>query len=284
MKRDYFHSTKIGKEIKIVSRRHGITEIYRIPNDADELERAKLRHKNKWTPTKATTERRTYVPPKRENKIEVDLADYFYSKLEKNDFFIVNDFSIRLFDSEGDHCYIFDVADQEYKEEIMVAKFYLVENKFDESKLDNDKNILFHTVKKLKGNYKILLILPDVNFRDQRFGFEYPRYLKQISFAEVKTLWKNVFDFGYDELVVKVGDIPKTRKVRKSVLHLSKERGMLLRKSEKLRKKILSLKAETIDNPLLIKIDTHARPTAKEYRMQNKMKSINYCLDRNKSF
>lgn len=283
MKRDYFRATTIGKEIKIVSRRNGVTEIYRIENDESELERAKLRHKNKWQPTEKT-ERRIYVPPKKEKRIEVDPADYFYSSLEKNDFFIMSDFTIKLFDSEGDHCYIFDVADQEYKEEIMIAKFYLVENKFDESKLDNDKNILTYEVKKLRGNYKILLILPDVNFRDKRFGFEYPRYLKPISFAEVKTIWKNVFDFGYEELVVKVGDIPKTRKIRKSVFHLSKERGVLLRKAEKLRKKILSLNAETIDNPLLIKIDTHVRPTAKEYRMDRKMRSINYCLDRNKIF
>lgn len=170
----------------------------------------------------------------------VSLEDTFYYSLEPTDYFVIEDFTIKLFDENNEQYYMLDG-----KTENFIAGFFLTNQKID---LSENPYVKFFKYKKIAGYY-ILLILPRITFRDNRFAYFIPRYGKEITFAEAKRGWSAIEQYGFQKTIMNVGSISKTRKTKKSMLDkIEKSKQLEMKKRLRELRRIECIKPVKVDD------------------------------------
>lgn len=238
---DSFSVVPFNNRFRITSVKFGVISIYSVDTEED-VKTEKEKWENKTLPVVEIEEHK----PQGEKPVKrvVNIVDEFYNKLEENDYYIVEDFTLKLYDgASNDQIYMLTQKDEKIvkKAEIELAKFYLVDKEYD---LSEHPLVADYWLKDIGDGYYILLVLPNLHFRDKRVGFSTPRFGKSMKLREVRESWNDVMNYGYERTQVNIIDIPDT--ITEKNKNIAKE--YVKNKKEKIKsvKKIMKMKATKI--------------------------------------
>lgn len=251
--RNSFTYKKEGrKSYRIREVKGGITRYY-IVAGVSELRKEqkqykeKVKHQENLIPVlnnKSVVQRK----PKAKSKAVriLNKIDNFYSALVDH-YYVIKNFSIEMFDEEDDQVYIMTEKAEDITHQTFV-KFYLMHK---EPVIPDRQDIAFWHFKKIE-EYFVLMIIPKLYFRNSRVFFEtYFPYGKEITVSEAKRIWVTVErTYGYEETVVMINDIEKSKASRKSFYtrYLEKRRASSRANKQEL-EEILTLDTEVLGSP-----------------------------------
>jgi len=166
--------------------------------------------------------------------IKKDVVKDFYNSLAKH-YYIVKDFTVKLYDGDGDHVFMLNDKEEEV-ESFSVVKFFITTKKID---LSDKYYIHYYAYKKIADDFYALLVLPKLYFRNSRVLFNKHLLIgREMSLAESIKYWKTAEKvYGYEETVIPIKAVRK-----KQLKNIDVTKLMAKKKEEEVRKEQKQLK------------------------------------------
>jgi len=206
-KRDRFTAVKKpGGLYRVEYRKMGVTMIH---NNCTKIE-VEMHHKRFKLKLEQSEEPISHKVRIKKSEREIDVVNYFYDEvLADNDFYLLGDFDVALYDGERDVQLWIPVSQKIYKQKLQLVKFFISRKRID---LGENKNVMFTASKRIKGGYYLTGVMPNVHFYNNRVGFYAPIVGKEISLETSFRLWpKARKEFAYNNQKIMLSDIPKEK-------------------------------------------------------------------------
>jgi len=265
--KNFFHRKKQKDgTIRVHYRKNGV-HCYITAQSEAEFKRIKSKYNRK---EKYAIVENTPIEIKKEKRavVEVNPVDSFYNELYDSDYFLIEGFSIKLFEKSGDQLYLIDEKGESVKE-IYPIQFFITNRK--PLFLKERENIEYFFVKKLNTSYYLLIIVPKLFIKNNRIVFEEFGFRTKLSYYTAKRLYKKVDNVLFDRVKISLKDIRNKNNKKLKKLKVNKITSC---KSYDLTKVYYPQERKEEEKEMLIKIKSKAfrKHSCFRIKQQNELK------------